>query len=338
MSRRATALFAGLCVVWGIPYFMIKVAVAEVSPAVLVLGRTSLAVALLLPIALARGVLGPVVRRWRPLLAFAAVEIAVPWFLLSDAERHLTSSLTGLLVAAVPLVGVGLALLRPDGDRLGPLGLAGLVLGLLGVAVLVGLDVSGAQARAVAEMGVVVLGYATGPVILSRWFADASGLGVITASLAACAAVYVLPAALQWPAQMPSGQVIAAIVGLAVLCTAAAFLMMFELVAEIGPVRATVITYVNPAVAVLAGVVLLNEPLTPATVIGFVLIVAGSVLATRPSRSGSAARSASAASASSESGSLASASPAPVPRESPAPSVVPGARPAGQVEPEPGCG
>jgi drug/metabolite transporter (DMT)-like permease len=285
MSRRAAALFAGLCVVWGIPYFMIKIAVLEISPFVLVLARTSLAALVLLPLALSRGALRPVLRRWRPLLVFSAVEIAIPWFLLSDAERHLTSSLTGLLVAAVPLVGVGIALLRPDGDRLGPVGLAGLLLGLLGVAALVGLDVRGAEVGAVAEMAGVAVGYALGPVILSRWFADTPGLGVTTASLAICALVYVPLAALAWPARMPSGKVLASIVALAVVCTSVAFLMLFALVGEIGPVRATVFTYVNPAVAIAAGVLLLGEPLTPATVIGFVLVIAGSVLATRRRRS-----------------------------------------------------
>jgi drug/metabolite transporter (DMT)-like permease len=285
MSRRAAAMFAGLCVVWGIPYFMIKIAVTEISPFVLVLARTSLAALVLLPLALSRGALPSVLPRWRPLLVFSAVEIAIPWFLLSDAERHLTSSLTGLLVAAVPLVGVGLALLRPDGDRLGPLGLAGLLLGLLGVAALVGLDVQGAQMGAVFEMGGVAVGYALGPVILARWFADTPGLGVTTASLTICALVYMPLAALTWPDHMPSGKVLASIVGLAVVCTSVAFLMLFELVGEIGPVRATVFTYVNPAVAVAAGVILLGEPLTPATVIGFVLVVAGSILATRRRRS-----------------------------------------------------
>ena len=285
MSRRAAAMFAGLCVVWGIPYFMIKIAVTEISPFVLVLARTSLAALVLLPLALSRGALPPVLPRWRPLLVFSAVEIAIPWFLLSDAERHLTSSLTGLLVAAVPLVGVGLALLRPDGDRLGPLGLAGLLLGLLGVAALVGLDVQGAQMGAMFEMAGVAVGYALGPVILARWFADTPGLGVTTASLTICALVYVPLAALTWPDHRPSGKVLASIVGLAVVCTSVAFLMLFELVGEIGPVRATVFTYVNPAVAVAAGVILLGEPLTPATVIGFVLVLAGSILATRRRRS-----------------------------------------------------
>jgi drug/metabolite transporter (DMT)-like permease len=277
-------LFAALCVVWGIPYLLIKVAVDELSPVALVFLRTAIAAVLLLPLALARGTVRPVLARWRPLLAFTAVEIAAPWLLLSDAERHLTSSLSGLLIAAVPLVGAGLALLRPDGDRVGRVGLLGLVLGLFGVAALVGLDVHGSQVWAVVEIAGVVLGYATGPVIMTRSLAGLPSVGVVAVSLALCAVGYAPFAVSALPSAWPRPPVVASVALLAVVCTAVAFLLMFGLVAEVGPVRATVITYVNPAVAVAAGVIILNEPLTLATVVGFVLVIAGSVLATRRTR------------------------------------------------------
>ena len=281
MSRRGALLFAGLCVVWGIPYFLIKVSVADLSPALLVLARTAIAAVALIPLALARGGLGRTLRRWRPLLAFAAVEVAVPWLMLSDAERHLTSSLTGLLVAAVPLVGAGLALMRGRQDRLGRVNLFGLLLGLLGVVALVGFDVHGAQTLAVLEMAVVAVGYATGPVILTRWLSDLPGVAVMGATVSICALVYLPFGLATLPDRVPPVGVLSAVVTLGLLCTAIAFLMLFGLVAEIGPVRATVITYVNPAVAVAAGVLLLHEPFTRATAAGFGLVVAGSVLATR---------------------------------------------------------
>jgi len=286
VSRRGALLFAGLSLAWGIPYLLIKVAVEDLGPVVLVFGRTSLAVAILLPIALARGAIRPVLPRWRPLLAFTVVEIAAPWLLLSDAEQHITSSLAGLLVAAVPLVGAGLTLLYRDGqrDRLGPTGLLGLLIGFLGVAALVGLDVQGSQVGAVAELAGVVLGYAIGPVILVRWLGDLPGIGVVAASLTLCAIGYAPFAVPALPTAWPRPAVLVSVVLLAVVCTAVAFLLMFGLVAEIGPVRATVITYVNPAVAVAAGVLILAEPLTAATGIGFGLVIAGSVLATRRRR------------------------------------------------------
>ena len=286
MTRRGALLFLGLGVVWGIPYLLIKVAVGELSPAVLVFARTVVAATLLLPLALARGAVVPVLRRWPYLLAFTVVEIAVPWYFLGSAEQHLSSSLTGLLIAAVPLVGAGLALLRHEGDQLEPVSLAGLLLGLLGVAALVGLDVRGSQLGAALEVGLVVVGYALGPVILSRWLSDLPGIGVMAVALTACALGYAPFAIGALPGRWPSAAVTASVLTLGVICTAAAFLMLFALVGEIGPVRATVITYVNPAVAVVAGVLVLHEPLTVATVVGFALIVAGSVLATRQPREG----------------------------------------------------
>ena len=284
MTRRGALLFAGLCLAWGIPYLLIKIAVDELTPTALVFLRTGLAAALLLPIALARGQVMPVLRRWRPLLAYTVIEIAVPWYLLTEAERHLTSSLTGLLIAAVPLVGAALAWFGSARERTGPVALTGLALGMLGVGALVGFDVDGSNLGAVGAVGVVAVGYALGPAILARYLGDLPGLGVVACSLTLCAVGYAPFAAFQLPTSMPSQSVVISVVLLATVCTAVAFLLLFELVAEIGPVRATVITYVNPAVAVAAGAIVLSEPITVATLLGFGLIIIGSVLATRRGR------------------------------------------------------
>jgi drug/metabolite transporter (DMT)-like permease len=281
LTRRGALLFAALCLVWGIPYLLIKIAVDELAPIALVFLRTGLAAALLLPIALARGQVMPVLRRWRPLLAYTVIEMSIPWLLLTEAERHLTSSLTGLLIAAVPLVGVALAWFGNSGERTGPVGLAGLLIGVLGVGALVGFDVSGANLGAVAALAVVAVGYAVGPAILARSLGDLPGLGVVATSLVLAAVGYAPFALPQLPASTPSTSVIVSVVLLAVVCTAAAFLLFFGLVAEVGPVRATVITYVNPAVAVAAGALVLDEPVTVVMVVGFVLIITGSVFATR---------------------------------------------------------
>jgi drug/metabolite transporter (DMT)-like permease len=282
VSRRAAWTFAALGVAWGIPYLLIKVAVGELSASQLVLGRTGLAAALLLPVALARGQVADVLRRWPAVLAYTGVEIAVPWVFLGRAEQQLPSSTTGLLIAAVPLAGLGVAALTGRPERLGATGRAGLLLGVLGVAALVGLDVGGSELGPVLEVGVVVVGYAVGPAILSRWLGDLPGLGVVAVSLAVCAVVYV-PVVLVGglPRAVPSTPVLLAVGALAVVCTAVAFLLLFSLIAEIGPVRATTITYVNPAVAVLAGALVLAEPVTGWKVLGFALVVLGSVLVTR---------------------------------------------------------
>src|SRR5918998_5286938 len=160
MTRKGWLLFGTMCVLWGMPYLLIKIAVEELAPAQLVLLRTGLAALVLVPYAAARGQLRPVLRAWRPLLAFTALELTVPWLLLADAERDLPSSLTGLLVAAVPLVAAFAARVSGADDRLDPTRVAGLLLGLAGVAALVGLDVEGGAVRAVVLVGVVVVCYA----------------------------------------------------------------------------------------------------------------------------------------------------------------------------------
>jgi drug/metabolite transporter (DMT)-like permease len=197
------------------------------------------------------------------------------------AEPHLSSSLTGLLIAGVPLVGAVLAVVTRSDDRLDRRRVAGLLLGFAGVAALVGFEVGGGDVGAVLAVAVVAVCYAVGPLILSRWLSHLPGLGVITMSLALTALVYLPLGVAQAPSSWPSAKVVLAVCGLAVVCTAVAFLVFFALIAEIGPTRSTVITYVNPAVAVLLGVTLLNESFTAATAVGFALILAGSVLATR---------------------------------------------------------
>jgi drug/metabolite transporter (DMT)-like permease len=281
MTRRGAVLFAAMGVIWGIPYLLIKVAVDELTPSTLVLARTALATMILLPVALSRGGLPEVLRSWRPVVAFAVVEIMAPWLLLGVAEQHLSSSLTGLLIAGVPLVGAVLAVVTRYDDRLDRRRVAGLLLGFAGVAALVGFEVGGGDVGAVLAVAVVAVCYAVGPLILSRWLSHLPGLGVITVSLALTAVVYLPLGLAQAPSSWPSTKVVLAVCGLAVVCTAVAFLVFFALIAEIGPTRSTVITYVNPAVAVLLGVTLLDEAFTAATAVGFALILAGSVLATR---------------------------------------------------------
>jgi drug/metabolite transporter (DMT)-like permease len=283
VSRRAWLLFVAMCVLWGIPYLLIKVAVEEISPAMLVFLRTAGGAAILLPIAAARGQLAVLLPYWRPLVAFTALEIALPWLLLNDAERHLSSSLTGLLIAAVPLVAAVSSRLLGEEDRLDRMRAVGLVVGLAGVGLLLGLDLAGRWTAAV-ELGLVALGYGTAPVILSRKLAHLPPLSVVAGALGITAIAYLPYALLHWPEATPSGKVIGSVVILIGACTVTAFLVFFALVAEAGPNRALVITFVNPAVAVTLGVLLLSEPFTRGMALGFPLILLGCFLATRHSR------------------------------------------------------
>jgi drug/metabolite transporter (DMT)-like permease len=271
-----------MSVIWGIPYLFIRIAVAEVSPAFLVLARTGIAAAILLPIALARVDLRPVLARWRWLVAFAAIEIAIPWVLLGSAEQKVSSSLAALVIAGVPLVGVVIALLTGRSERLGPIGLLGLLVGLVGVLAIVGGDFGTTDPVALVELAGVAVCYALGPVILARRLDGLPSVGVMALSLGLTCLVYAPIAALQWPTAVPSPAVFGSIVTLAIVCTAIAFLVFAALIDAVGPVRATVITYINPAVAAVLGVLVLNETLTPAMIVGFGLVTIGSVLATRP--------------------------------------------------------
>jgi drug/metabolite transporter (DMT)-like permease len=243
--------------------------------------RTGVAALILLPLVLSRGGLRPIGNRWPALIVFAGVEIAGPWFLLSSAEQHITSALAGLLISAVPLVGVVIATGLGNREHLGMASLSGLLLGLVGVALIVGFDLRASGAVALVEIALVVVGYALGPVVLTRYLNGVPAVTVTGTSLAVCALAYAPVAALQWPHSTPHVSVLGSVAVLAVVCTAIAFLLFFALIAEIGPVRATVITYINPAVAAVLGVAVLHENLTLGMGLGFVLVLAGSTLATR---------------------------------------------------------
>ena len=281
MNRSGPLLFAAMCVIWGIPYLLIRVAVGEIPPVVLVFARTSIGALILMPVVLARGGFRAVRDRWVPLLAFAALEIGISLFFLSSAEQHISSSLAALLVSSVPLVGVAVAPLFGNRERIGPLGIAGLVVGLAGVAAIVGLDLHASNVTAILQMALVAACYALGPAVLNRWLTGVPSVSVIGISLAACAIVYAPFAVLQWPRVMPSAAVLVSVGVLAVVCTAIAFLLFFALIEKIGPVRATVITYINPAVAAIIGVAILHEGFTLGMGIGFALVLGGSLLATR---------------------------------------------------------
>jgi drug/metabolite transporter (DMT)-like permease len=268
--------------IWGIPYLLIKIAVDELEPASLVLGRTAIGALMLLPLAAMRDQLRPVLKYWRPLLVFAIVEICIPWLMLGFAEQRLSSSLTGLLIAAVPLVGA--VMVKATGhETLGWRRVSGLLIGLAGVSVLVGFDVGSANAFAVVAVAVVAICYAAGPLLLAKYLSELPGLGVVASSLLIAAILYTPVGVAQWPTSV-SADTVGAVIALAVVCTATAFLVFFKLIAEVGPARATVITYINPAVALTLGVIVLNENVSFATGVGFALILAGSVLATSKDR------------------------------------------------------
>jgi drug/metabolite transporter (DMT)-like permease len=281
VTRRGWLLFAVMCVLWGIPYLLIKVAVRDFSPVAVVFLRTGIGAVVLLPVVLVRRELGQVLRAWRWVLIYTAVEVTIPWLMLSAAEERLPSSLVGLLVAAVPLVTAILLLITRADDRVDWRRGLGLLIGFAGVAALLGLDNLRGDGLAVAEMAVVIAGYAVGPIIIARRLGAVPATGVIAVSLALTAILYAPFALATWPSQIPSLTVVGAMLALGVLCTAVAFLAFFALIAEAGPARAQTFIYVNPVVALLLGVLLLGEPFGVADVLGLALILGGLLLATR---------------------------------------------------------
>jgi drug/metabolite transporter (DMT)-like permease len=284
MSRRAWLLFAAVSLLWGVPYLFIKVAVAELPPVTVVFGRVVLAALLLGPVAARRGALRGLRGRLPWLLLVALLEITVPFLLISIGEQHITSSLTGLLIAALPLFVALLASHFDAAGRVGGVRLLGLVVGIGGVAALLGVDIGGdrAQLFGAAMVLLATCCYASSTLVVKHAFSDAPMLGVVTAATMIASVLLAPFAAAFTPARMPSLHVILALLALGALCTAAALTMFFTLIVEAGPSRAAVITYLNPAVAVALGVAVLGEPLTVAIVAGFVLIIAGSWLSTRP--------------------------------------------------------
>jgi len=282
MTRRGWFLFIALGVLWGMPYLLIRIAVSTVDPLVVAGLRTLIGTLLLLPIAWHRKVLVAGFRKWQWLLAYTLVEINIPWLLLGHAETRLNSSTAGLLLAVVPLFAA-LIVTKLGHERLELRRLLGLGIGFAGVALLVGIDIHFADLPAVAMTMVVAVCYAIGPIIVDRKLNDVPAIGVVTASLIIATLVYAPFAPMVWPEHFPASAAWS-VVGLGVLCTAAAFLAFFALIAEAGAARATVITYVNPAVAIVLGALVLSEPVTLGMVIGFPLVIVGSVLGTSRAR------------------------------------------------------
>jgi drug/metabolite transporter (DMT)-like permease len=275
-------LFAAVSVIWGVPYLFIKIAVDELSPSVVAWSRLAIAAVVLLPLAWRLGALRGLASRWRTLTVFAAVEMAIPWQLLGFGELRVSSSLTAILIAAVPLFVALLALRYDHAERPTPTRLIGMLIGLAGVAALVGIDLGGKTDALLGAAAILLVAffYAIGPMIVKRRLSDVDPLGPVAASVG-IGALLVTPFALaDLPDSMPSSDTLASLGVLGLFCSALAFLFFFRLIAEVGPGRATVITYVNPVVALALGVAVLDESVTTGVIVGLLLILAGSWLAT----------------------------------------------------------
>ncbi|HUV57262.1 MAG TPA: DMT family transporter [Acidimicrobiales bacterium] len=279
MSRRGWVLFLAMAVIWGIPYLLIRVAVRQLDPGVLVFSRTAPVAVLLLPLVVARGQLSMLLRNFKWIATFAVIEFGVPWFFMATAERHITSSLTSLLICCVPLFAVVAHRLAGRHEQVSRRRYFGLTVGALGVLMLVGLDLSGGSLTWIGMMLIVCLGYTIGPMILAHKLDHVPGVAVVAGATAIVAVGWTPWTVVHWPAHV-SAETINSVLVLSIVCTAGAFLVFFQLVKEVGSTRSVVVTYVNTGIAVVLGVLGLNEPLTIGIAIGFPLVLIGSIYAT----------------------------------------------------------
>lgn len=291
MTRRGWLLFAALSVIWGLPYLFIKVAVADMTPMFVVAGRLALAAVLLVPLVTVRGWWRLLAGYWRWLAVLAVIEMMIPFGLLAWAETKVTSSLAGLMIASVPTISAAAAAVLRLSDRLDARRVFGLVVGACGVAVLTGLDVGAENWLAILALLGVAVGYAIGPIIINTKLSGPPGTAVMTAAVVIAAAAYSPWLMRDWPDASSPASAAAwwSVVGLGAVCTALAFVVMYALITEAGPTRMTVITYLNPVVAVTLGVLVLAEPITTGMLIGFPLIALGSIFATARSTPAAAA-------------------------------------------------
>jgi drug/metabolite transporter (DMT)-like permease len=281
MSARGWSLFAAISVIWGLPYLFIKVAVDDgLTPGFIAWSRVTLAALVLLPVAWRSGALRGLPLGW--LTLFALFEMAIPFPLLGFGEQRVDSSVAAILIASMPLVIVVLALRFDHSERPTASRLAGMIAGLGGVAALVGIDLGGSGRElvgAVAILGVTV-GYAIGPLIVKKKLTGADPLGPVTAAMALASLMLVPIGVAGMPSSLPEFEATSSVVVLGLVCSATAFLVFFRLIAEVGPSRAAVITYINPIVALALGVAILGEHVGPGAIAGLLLILAGSWLAT----------------------------------------------------------
>jgi drug/metabolite transporter (DMT)-like permease len=283
MSRRAWGAFAAVSVLWGLPYLFIKIADdGGMPPLLLAWSRVVLGAAVLLALTWRAGTLPALRGRGPWLVAFAVAEIAIPFPMIAAGEQHVASSTAAIVIATVPLLIALLSLRFEPAERVGGRRLLGLLIGLAGVAALVGVDVSGdgGELLGVGALLIAACGYATGPLILKRRLTDLDPTATMGACLAIAAAILTPFAALDLPTAAPSAGAFASVVVLGIFCTALALVLMAILIDAAGPARASIITYINPVIALALGVAFLGESPGAGSLVGLALILVGSWFST----------------------------------------------------------
>jgi len=280
VSTKGLILFSLAGLFWGLPYFFIALALESFSTPTIVFARTLLGALILIPYAALTGGLMRALRAWRYVALFAIIEMVGPWFLITESEKHISSGLAGLLIATVPFFAVAvLAIFLKDRKALRPRSLTGMVIGFIGVAALVGIDSFIGVVEPVYVLMVVLaaVGYSIAPIIANQKLQDVPSAAVIGVSMALVSIIYAPFSVGGLGAELSNASVksLLALVVLGVVCSALAFVIFFQLIKEVGPVKATLITYVNTAVALSLGILFLAEPITIGLAVGLPLIAIG---------------------------------------------------------------
>lgn len=287
MSRKSWIQFSIVGFLWGIPYLLMKVAVADIPPPLIVAGRTLIGAAILIPIALHRRSFMDAVRGIKYVLPYAFLEMVGPWILITNAEKEISSGLAGLLVATVPIFATILTSLRGDHSVWAPKRVFGIAIGFVGMIALIGIEsiTGNSNPKAIAMVLLASLLYAYAVLMVTSNLPGVDGVAINGLAMAITCIFYLPISILTWPSNPVSLNAITALIILGIFSTAIAFMLFFIVIAEIGPARGSLTTYVNTAVAVVLGIIILNEPLTLGIIVGLPLVLFGSYLASRKSKS-----------------------------------------------------
>jgi drug/metabolite transporter (DMT)-like permease len=292
MSRKSLIYFGIVGVLWGIPYLLMKIAVEDFPPAAVVAGRTLIGAAILIPIAVYRKTFKGAVLGFKFVAFYAVMEMIGPWILITTAEQHISTGLTALLVSTVPIFATIITSLRGDHSVWEFKRIFGIVIGFIGLIAVVGIESLSGNSDPVA-IGMVVLasvGYAYAVIMVISNLPLVDGIAINGLAMALTSVFWAPVAIAQWPSSI-SFNAVAALVALGIFSTAIAFILFFTLLKDIGPARGSLVTYVNTAVAVVLGVIILREPLTIGIIVGLPLVLIGSYLASRKNKSASIAES-----------------------------------------------
>lgn len=280
MSRRGLLLFIANSIIWGLPFWLTKVMLSELSPSLIVFLRAGIAAIILVPLTWRSGALKSALSQWPWVLVFALAQIAIPWWLTGTAQKHLVSSFTGLLMTAIPIIGLFIAFVAGEHQLFTKRASIGLTIGVCGVILLVGLDGihTDLEWGAIALVIIATFGFAYAPRVVTKHLQEIPSIGAVALTMLMTVGIWSVPAVFSLPAQFPRSTTVIAILVIGVVCTGLAFWIFFELIKEIGPTKSTYLAFTNPMVAVLVGVVLAQEPLTLGMICSFPLIITGTYL------------------------------------------------------------